>query len=132
MNRARAIGLCIIALLFAAPAHSQVATGTILGNVTDTSGAAVPGAQVTATNDRTGRGRRGRLGRCRRAARRGRNSQFTKWNRSITNRQIAEFQERLFDKHAGEQSEVIDAIAERIQYLGGVSRAMARRGCGGR
>lgn len=31
----------------------------------------------------------------------------------------------LFDKHAGEQDELIDAIAERIQLLGGVSLAMA-------
>jgi starvation-inducible DNA-binding protein len=31
----------------------------------------------------------------------------------------------LFDKHAGEQSELVDAIAERIQLLGGVSVAMA-------
>jgi starvation-inducible DNA-binding protein len=31
----------------------------------------------------------------------------------------------LFDKHAGEQSELVDAIAERIQLLGGVSIAMA-------
>jgi starvation-inducible DNA-binding protein len=31
----------------------------------------------------------------------------------------------LFDKHAGEQSELIDEIAERIQILGGVSIAMA-------
>jgi starvation-inducible DNA-binding protein len=31
----------------------------------------------------------------------------------------------LFDKHAGEQSELVDAIAERIQLLGGVSLAMA-------
>ena len=31
----------------------------------------------------------------------------------------------LFDKHAGEQSEIVDAIAERIQLLGGVSLAMA-------
>ena len=31
----------------------------------------------------------------------------------------------LFDKHAGEQTELIDAIAERIQTLGGVALAMA-------
>jgi starvation-inducible DNA-binding protein len=31
----------------------------------------------------------------------------------------------LFDKHAGEQNELVDAIAERIQMLGGVSLAMA-------
>jgi starvation-inducible DNA-binding protein len=31
----------------------------------------------------------------------------------------------LFDKHFGEQAELVDAIAERIQILGGVSVAMA-------
>jgi len=31
----------------------------------------------------------------------------------------------LFDKHAGEQTELVDSIAERIQLLGGVSIAMA-------
>jgi starvation-inducible DNA-binding protein len=31
----------------------------------------------------------------------------------------------LFDKHAGEQSELVDELAERIQMLGGVSIAMA-------
>ena len=31
----------------------------------------------------------------------------------------------LFDKHAGEQDELVDMIAERIQLLGGVSIAMA-------
>ncbi len=31
----------------------------------------------------------------------------------------------LFDKHFGEQVEIVDAIAERIQTLGGVSIAMA-------
>jgi starvation-inducible DNA-binding protein len=31
----------------------------------------------------------------------------------------------LFDKHLGEQEELIDAIAERIQTLGGISIAMA-------
>src|SRR6476660_2686680 len=31
----------------------------------------------------------------------------------------------LFDKHAEQQAELIDAIAERIQLLGGVSVAMA-------
>lgn len=31
----------------------------------------------------------------------------------------------LFDKHAGEQDELVDAVAERIQLLGGVSLALA-------
>jgi starvation-inducible DNA-binding protein len=31
----------------------------------------------------------------------------------------------LFDKHAGEQSELVDTLAERVQILGGVSVAMA-------
>jgi starvation-inducible DNA-binding protein len=31
----------------------------------------------------------------------------------------------LFDKHHGEQSEIVDTIAERIQLLGGISLAMA-------
>src|SRR6516164_6545079 len=31
----------------------------------------------------------------------------------------------LFDKHYDEQSELVDALAERIQLLGGVSLAMA-------
>src|SRR6476659_5574133 len=31
----------------------------------------------------------------------------------------------LFDKHAGEQDELVDMLAERIQLLGGVSIAMA-------
>src|SRR5687768_3845075 len=38
------------ALLLAPEAHAQVSTGTILGNVKDNTGAAVGGAQVTATN----------------------------------------------------------------------------------
>jgi hypothetical protein len=38
------------ALLLATPLHAQVATGTILGNVKDASGATVPGATVTAVN----------------------------------------------------------------------------------
>ena len=37
-------------LVLVSPLHAQVATGTILGNVTDSSGGAVPGATVTATN----------------------------------------------------------------------------------
>src|ERR1700722_16001932 len=31
----------------------------------------------------------------------------------------------LFDKHYGEQAEIVDEIAERIQLLGGISLAMA-------
>ena len=50
----RTIAAALVAtLLLAGRAHAQVATGTILGNVKDSSGAAVPGAQVTATNQGT-------------------------------------------------------------------------------
>ena len=60
MNRiqglAAALPLASLCLLIAlAPsASAQVLQGTIDGNVTDTSGAAIPGATVTATNDQTG------------------------------------------------------------------------------
>ncbi|HUP41036.1 MAG TPA: carboxypeptidase regulatory-like domain-containing protein, partial [Vicinamibacterales bacterium] len=40
----------VVSVFAAAPLHAQVASGTILGNVTDSSGGAVPGATVTATN----------------------------------------------------------------------------------
>jgi len=45
-----AIAVCAASLLFTAPLYAQVATGTILGNVKDNTGGAVPTAQVTATN----------------------------------------------------------------------------------
>ncbi|HYU80139.1 MAG TPA: carboxypeptidase regulatory-like domain-containing protein, partial [Vicinamibacterales bacterium] len=48
--RTRVAGVLLGALLIATPLHAQVATGTILGNVKDSSGGAVPGALVTATN----------------------------------------------------------------------------------
>ena len=42
------------ALLGVGTTYAQVTTGTILGNVTDSSGAEVAGATVTATNELTG------------------------------------------------------------------------------
>src|SRR5215470_10698955 len=45
---------CLAFLLIATAAHSQLTSGTILGTVTDTSGAALGGAKVTATNVDTG------------------------------------------------------------------------------
>ncbi|HEX8027698.1 MAG TPA: carboxypeptidase-like regulatory domain-containing protein, partial [Vicinamibacterales bacterium] len=37
----------------AAPAHAQVLYGSIVGNITDAQGAALPGATITATNNQT-------------------------------------------------------------------------------
>ncbi len=45
--------LCITAVLLAAPLQAQNSQGTILGHVQDSSGAAVAGAKVTATNVNT-------------------------------------------------------------------------------
>jgi hypothetical protein len=50
MGASRIVAAFIGTLLLTTGAHAQVATGTILGNVKDTSGGAVPTAQVTATN----------------------------------------------------------------------------------
>jgi len=46
--------LALVALFLPRPAHAQAVTCTILGTVTDGSGAAVPGATVTLTNSGTG------------------------------------------------------------------------------
>jgi hypothetical protein len=46
----RTIVMALAVLLLGNVAHAQVATGTIAGNVKDNSGAAVPGATVTATH----------------------------------------------------------------------------------
>ncbi|HKB09317.1 MAG TPA: carboxypeptidase-like regulatory domain-containing protein, partial [Vicinamibacterales bacterium] len=48
------LGLVVVASLLPRPAAAQAVTGTILGTVTDTTGAAVPGATVTLTNLGTG------------------------------------------------------------------------------
>src|SRR5262245_8441917 len=45
---------CLAFLLIATSAYSQLTSGTILGTVTDTSGAALARARVTATNADTG------------------------------------------------------------------------------
>ena len=49
------LGRCVIllALLVAPAAEAQVLYGSLIGNVTDNTGAAVPGANVTITNTQT-------------------------------------------------------------------------------
>jgi protocatechuate 3,4-dioxygenase beta subunit len=52
----RIIPLALVALVWAglhAPAHAQATRGTVLGTVTDQSGAAMPGVTVTITETRT-------------------------------------------------------------------------------
>jgi starvation-inducible DNA-binding protein len=48
---------------------------------------------------------------------------YTKHHRQVSGPTFYQL-DLLFDKHAGEQSGFVDAIAERIQMLGGVSLAM--------
>src|SRR5580658_8313023 len=47
------LALTSVVLLFCATARGQIITSTILGHVTDSSGAVVPGAQVSITNEGT-------------------------------------------------------------------------------
>ncbi len=49
-----AVAALLVALVFSVPANAQTFRGTILGTVTDTSGAAVSGATVTVKNTGTG------------------------------------------------------------------------------
>ena len=49
-----AVATLLIALAFCVPANAQTFRGTILGTVTDTSGAAIPGATVSVKNTGTG------------------------------------------------------------------------------
>ena len=51
--------VCFLAAALAAPSQAQVLYGNILGNVSDSTGAVIPGAQVTITHDETGATRSG-------------------------------------------------------------------------
>src|SRR5271166_7055970 len=53
-NLCKVSALFALAVLFVATAYSQAVNGTLLGNVTDSSGAIVPNAKVTITQTNTG------------------------------------------------------------------------------
>jgi hypothetical protein len=48
-----ALALLLVALLFLVPAYAQLGTGTIMGRLTDPTGAVVPGVSVTVVNTAT-------------------------------------------------------------------------------
>jgi len=48
------VGLCVIVVLFSAPAAAQTGTGRIVGVVKDSTGGVLPGATVRATHEATG------------------------------------------------------------------------------
>ncbi len=52
--RFSAVAVFLVAVVFSAPANAQTFRGTILGTVTDSSGAAVSGATVSVKNTGTG------------------------------------------------------------------------------
>jgi Carboxypeptidase regulatory-like domain len=55
MFHAKSLGfMLVLSLVFPLTLLAQVNTGTILGNVTDPSGAVVANAKITATNEDTG------------------------------------------------------------------------------
>jgi hypothetical protein len=53
LSFARAVGLCVLVGALTPPAAAQVLYGSIVGNVTDAQGAAIPGATVTVVNKET-------------------------------------------------------------------------------
>ena len=53
LNFPKLMGILLVALSVAVAARAQQTTATIVGNVTDSSGAAVPGAKVTASDNQT-------------------------------------------------------------------------------
>lgn len=55
----RFIAVLLVAFLVTVPAAAQILYGGLVGNVTDTTQAAVPGAAVTVTNEQTGATRTG-------------------------------------------------------------------------
>ena len=63
------VAAALVALIGSAPAFSQVPQGTISGVIRDTTGAVVPGAIVTATNQATNASQTATTG-CRRQRRR--------------------------------------------------------------
>ncbi|MDE3164391.1 MAG: carboxypeptidase regulatory-like domain-containing protein, partial [Acidobacteriota bacterium] len=51
------LALALLAALSTSVSYAQAVNATLLGNVTDSSGAAVPAAKVTVTEMQTGSGR---------------------------------------------------------------------------